>query len=331
MIPLLFLTVGLEFWQLLTLIFLGALLDMPGITARRSIYPDLAQLGGYQLERANAAYQMVNRMALLLGPPLAGFLIALIGPSNVLWFTGVTFAMSSLVVAGGVSSHLHFSQKADDAPPTRYAREVLEGFRFIWDDRTIFWMIMVLSVGSLLAEPLYTVVLPVYAREVFGSAVSLGIVFAGLAAGALAGNLFYAYRGYRLPRRTLFIGGFAARAALFWMITTQPSVVVLTVIMFLSGIVLEPVNPIQMTIMQERVPSTMRGRVFAASSAVAIGTMPIGMIGYGYLIEWVGLQTTLVVLASVNLALPMAMLAIPALREMEKPVESGPAVSEPVA
>src|SRR3712207_6639057 len=41
LIPLIHLTVGLEFWQLLVLVFLGGLLDTPGGTARESMLPDL--------------------------------------------------------------------------------------------------------------------------------------------------------------------------------------------------------------------------------------------------------------------------------------------------
>jgi MFS family permease len=327
LIPLLHLTVGIEFWQLLVLIFLGAVLDMPGITARRSIYPDLAQMAGYRLERANASYQLVNRMAQLLGPPLAGVLIVSIGASNVLWVTGMTFAVSSLLVAVGIPKNVALEDAEVDSEPKRYVREVVEGFQFIWTERTLFWMIVLMSVGSLIAEPLYSVILPVYAREVFGTAVGLGIAFSGLALGSIAGNLLYAWRGYRLSRRLLVIGGFAGRAVTFWFIVTQPSILALAALLFLSGVMLEPANPIYQTILQERVPSRMRGRVFAAAAAIGMGTMPIGMIAYGFVLDWVGLQTTLIILAAVNLLLPVLMLLTAPLRHMES-AASVQAVSE---
>src|SRR5512134_1376280 len=40
-IPLLHSTVGIELWQLMALVFLGALLDAPGTTARQALFPDL--------------------------------------------------------------------------------------------------------------------------------------------------------------------------------------------------------------------------------------------------------------------------------------------------
>ena len=101
-IPLLYLTAGLEYWQLLVLIFLGAVLDMPGAAARRSLLPELATIAGMRLERANVSYQLTNRTAMLFGPPVAGVLVGLIGASNVLWFNGATFALSSIAIVLGV-------------------------------------------------------------------------------------------------------------------------------------------------------------------------------------------------------------------------------------
>ena len=46
LIPVLYLTRGLEFWQLLLLVFIGAFFDSPGISARQALLPELAQMAG---------------------------------------------------------------------------------------------------------------------------------------------------------------------------------------------------------------------------------------------------------------------------------------------
>ena len=43
LIPILYITIGLEFWQLIILVLLGALLDAPGGTARAALLPELAE------------------------------------------------------------------------------------------------------------------------------------------------------------------------------------------------------------------------------------------------------------------------------------------------
>src|SRR5690348_7670947 len=85
LIPLLYFTIGLEFWQLLTLVFLGALLDTPGTTARDSMLPELCEQAGMAIDRAASITHVIERSARLVGAPLAGLLIGFIGTANVLW------------------------------------------------------------------------------------------------------------------------------------------------------------------------------------------------------------------------------------------------------
>src|SRR3712207_2222407 len=106
LIPLLYLTAFLAFWQLLVLVFLGTLLDTPGRPARRALVPELARLALMPLERANSAYEVIPRLSFLVGPPLAGVLIAAIGASNVLWVDAATFAVSAALIAWFVPSGL---------------------------------------------------------------------------------------------------------------------------------------------------------------------------------------------------------------------------------
>ena len=58
-------TVGIEFWQLVVLVFLGGLLDAPGTTARASLLPDVAADAGWSLERASGAAAVVERSSRL--------------------------------------------------------------------------------------------------------------------------------------------------------------------------------------------------------------------------------------------------------------------------
>lgn len=135
LVPVLHLTVGLAFWQLIVLVFLSALLDAPGSTARRSLVPELAELGDLPLERANASFEAINRAALLVGPPAAGVLIAALGASSVLFIDAATFGLSAALTRIGIPS---FSFMAADQPGLEqagtargYMADVLDGFRYI--------------------------------------------------------------------------------------------------------------------------------------------------------------------------------------------------------
>ena len=78
-IPILYHTVGLPFAALLALVFARALLDAPGQTAREAMLPDLLEQAGMTLERGTSLFDGVSRGANMLGAPLAGVLIAVLG------------------------------------------------------------------------------------------------------------------------------------------------------------------------------------------------------------------------------------------------------------
>lgn len=311
LIPLLHLTRGLEFWQLLVLVFLGAILDSPGSTARVSLFPDLARMAGMQLERANSILAVSRRMSSLFAAPLGGLLIVVIGTSNVLWINAASFLISAALIAAAVPT-----KETVKTERGSYVGDLLEGLRFVRNDRLILWLLVVFSTGGLIAEPLYTVVFPVYAREVYGSALDLGLMMSALAGGSIVGGVLYGLIGYRLPRRLTFVLGFSVRAASFWVLIAMPSLWVVVLAVVVNAIMLEPSNPMMMTIFQERVPEGMRGRVFGTMTSLGIAAMPLGMVGYGFLMSAIGLQQTLWVLAAINVTLPALILLAPAFRDM---------------
>ncbi len=57
-----------------------------------------------RIERANSAFQGIQHASFLLGPPLAGVLIAVFTPSNVLWIDAATFVISAALVSALVPS-----------------------------------------------------------------------------------------------------------------------------------------------------------------------------------------------------------------------------------
>lgn len=327
LIPLLQMTTGLAFWQLLALVFLGALLDTPGRTARQSLVPSLAPLGGFRLERINAVIGMVGRLALLFTPPAAGVLIAFLGTTNVLWIDAATFVISAGIVAVAVPGRASMATAPapEDVPePAGYLEDIRTGLRFIGRERLIFWLVVSACLGNLIAEPMYGLILPVYADQVFGDPVALGIMYSALAAGSLVGNVLFLALATRLPRRATILTGFSVRALTYWVLVPMPSLPVVAGSIVLNASFLEPANPIIRTIYQERVPEQLRGRVFGTMYSLTNGARSLGIILYGFLLESLGLATTLVILAIANLAVPAIMFLIPVFRRLDDPPESAP-------
>src|SRR5918994_6774284 len=94
-IPLIHTTVGIELWQLMSLVFLGALLDAPGTTARSALFPDVVELAAVRMERAAGIRGGIQRGSVLVGGPIGGVLVATLGATNALWLNAASFLFSA--------------------------------------------------------------------------------------------------------------------------------------------------------------------------------------------------------------------------------------------
>jgi len=325
LIPLLYATIGLEFWHLLVLVFLGGILDTPGTTARAAMLPDLAALAGMRLERVNAIEQTVSRGSYMLGAPLAGVVIAIIGTSAALWVNAASFIVSAAIVAMFIPASAVAARVLSDSDDTevgsvlsRYVADFREGFAFIRNDSLTMAIVVAVATTNFL-DAMITLVYPIYAEEVFGSAVGLGILMAAFGIGAVGSTLVFAAIGHRFPRRETFIGCFVISAVLLFPLALTPPLFICAAAMVVRGLGAGPLNPILMTISQERIPAELRGRVFGVLTSLSWIAIPAGRLGSGFLIEWIGLIPTLVTVATAYVAATLAMYLMPALKQMNVP------------
>ena len=315
LIPLLYHTFGLAFWQLLVLVFLGNLFDAPGTTAREALIPDLADLAAMPLERASAAIQAVERGSRLVGAPLAGLLIAFIDPSNVLWIDAATFFISAALVAAAVP---RASAKDQPAKSTTYLDELLDGLRFIWRDRLILAIVVTVTILNFLDVPASSVIFPVYVKQQFGVALDLGLMLAAGGGGALLSAIVFGAIGHQLPRRMTFTLMFVIVGLRYWVLATFPSLPVILITMVIAGIASGPLNPIISTVAYERILADMRGRVLGTITTGAYLAIPLGMLLAGFALEQIGVQWVLVVMGACYLATTLSLLVNPAIREMDR-------------
>jgi len=295
LVPLLDSTVGLSFPSLLGLVFLSGLLDTPGQTARIALLPEAAQQAGMPLERAVGVLEATERGARMLGAPLAGLGVALIGPLSVLALDAVTFAVSALLVVRLVPKNLGARTPVDATSAQGYWAELGDGFRFVVREPLLRAIVLLVLLTNLLDAAKTSVLLPVYAERELGGGAAFGLLVGVMAGGALAGNLGFSAGGHRLPRRPLFVVAFALAGG-------PPSLALaaglplpwLVAVTALSGFCAGAINPIIGVVKLERVPPGMRARVYGLIGAGAWAAMPLGSLLAGFAVEHVGLRPTLV-------------------------------------
>lgn len=312
-IPLLDSTTGLRFWELLVLVFLGAVIDAPGTTARQAIFPDLIELGGVSLERANGINSMVQGVTVLIIPPLAGIGIAWLDASTVLWIDGVSFFVSAALYWAVVPSFRHHHETGEP-----YWDQVMSGLRFLRGAPALFTITVISAAINLLTAPLYGIMLAVLAKEAYGSSKALGWMLGAQGGGALASLLLYSARGAHWPRRRTVLIGFLLFSLPTMMVAMVHHLWLAVAAMAITGLGLGPINPVVYTILQERTPPAMRGRVFGGVTATALVASPLGMLIAGSVVQHFGTRPVIFAIG-VLLALCASPIAfLPALREMER-------------
>lgn len=328
-IPVLAATVGLPFWALLLLVFVSGLFDTPGDSARASLVPDLARLGAVPITRAAGAQSAIERSARLLGAAVAGGLVVLVGPLGALFIDAGTFALSALIVtlfvprpgragaaprpsgstAGGEAgatsgtsgtsgtrgSGAGAGDGAGSRHPESYRAGLAAGFRFLWGNRLIRAVVLLVTLTNAIDVAGMTVLKPVYATTVLGDPATLGALIACFAGGALVGSVVFAGIGHRLAGRGLFVACFAVAGVLpYASMALMIPFLALLAVMIVSGFAAGAINPMISTVMYGTIPEAMRARVFGATSAGVAATMPLGALVAGLAVEAFGLQATLV-------------------------------------
>ena len=311
-IPLLAATVGIDIWQLMILVFAGALLDAPGATARAALFPDVVALAGVPMERASGLRSGIQQGAQLIGAPLGGVLVAAVGATAALWIDAASFLVSAALVLLLVPRPRHEAQ----APRGRFFAELSEGLRFIWSRRLVRAIVLMVLLSNLIEAP-GSVVLAVFARDEYGSAADFGLLVGALGGAALAGALGYSLVGHRLPRRKTFLVCFAGVPIGYLALAAQPTLPVAIAALVLAGFAAGPINPLLFTVQTEIVPAELRGRVFGAIRAGAWAAIPLGILLGGLLVSAIGAPATFLVMGVLLATVVGYGFLDPAFREMD--------------
>ncbi len=321
-VPLLHLTLGLPFWALLTLVVATGLLDTPGQAARHALLPELADEADLPLERATGWVDAAERAARLIGAPIAGALVSLLGAPLVLVVDAVTFVAAAVLIAAAVPRTRRVAGDGAAAAlggVRGYVRELRVGLAFVRGDRLLLAVIAVVALTNAFDAAHSSVVLPVYATQRLGGGIDLGLLVGAFGGGAVAGAFAFGAVGSRWSRRWVFTVAFLlAGAPRFVLLALDPGLAVLLAGAALSGLAAGAINPILGAVQLERVPAGTRARVAGVVGAGAWAGMPIGILGAGLWLENGSLTTLLTALAISYLLITLTPAILPIRQELDR-------------
>jgi MFS family permease len=263
-----------------------------------------------QLPIAVAQNQARDQGAELVGAPLGGLLF---GVNRLLpfLFDAVSYAISFVALLF-VRSALQ-----EERPPreTSVREEIVEGFRLTWRQPFIRAIVVLIGGSNFVFNALFLVLI-VRAKDLGASAAWVGAMFAFLGAGAILGALVAPAVARRVPARLVIIGALWLWAVYPLVLITLPNAVALGLVAGLVSITGPIVNVVLSAYRYALVPDRLLGRVGSVILLVAWGTIPLGAITAGLLLQEFGAVTSMVVLAGLSFIVALGATLTPTVRKV---------------
>jgi MFS family permease len=292
-------------WHLLVLAFMLGLSYAFEIPARQAL---LGEIAGKDMPNALALNSSIVNGARIVGPALAGWLVAAVGE-------GWCFALNALSFLGTLRAL--WVMDVPDRPPAAASggSHLGAGLVYAWRTPMVRALLALVAASSIFGMA-YLALLPVFAAEVLGGGARLfGVLQACTGAGALAGALaLLARSGVKGLGRRVALGASALGLGLaVFSLSRVPLVSGAALAVVGVGYITQMAGA--MTILQSLTPESMRGRVMGLFSTLFVGLSPFGALAGGFLAQRFGAPRTLFAGSLVVLAASLAFhAALPRLR-----------------
>ncbi|WP_161569733.1 MFS transporter [Veronia nyctiphanis] len=298
LIPLLFSVELLDTTILTLLVVLSKAIDVPGETAKQVLLPQIIKRDKLPQEKANGITAMTDNLADLLGPAIAGILIATIGALYVLVIDAATFALAVGLIYFGLRCHT----KTDAAIKAKNAKSSFKQSWVYLRQHKGVWRLAVYSMLiNIVACALLQLTLQVISQQYSINEAWLGFWFSAFAVGTSLTSIAYTFIGHRLSHLRLLqltpIGQVFGLSVIFGAVlfserltATLPFLaeiwpVLIALGMFVYGVNLGVGSVIDNTLLQKWVPEPIQGTVFSIYTSLRWAGVPLGTMMAGYFLQ----------------------------------------------
>ena len=281
LLGILVLTDLVQLWMIYVLAFALGGVSVIEVPTRQSFVIEM--VGEDQLSNAVGLNSTVFTSARVIGPAIAGLLIAGVGIAWCFLINAVSFAAVIVSMTKMNPAQLHRG-----APVERAKGQLREGLRYVWNTPILRTSLLMMAIIGTIAFN-FRILLPVMAeREFGGGAGTYGALSAVMGAGTVLGALFVASR--KEPTRKTLIYSAIAYGVMIVLAGLAPTLsleMIALVPMGAAGIAfIATAN----STLQLNAKESMRGRVMGLYSVVFLGSTPIGSPIVGWIGETFGVR-----------------------------------------
>ena len=286
------------------------------VPARQSFVIDMVA-GSDDLPNAIALNSSVFNLARLVGPSLAGPLIALLGEGNVFLLNGLSYlAVIAALLAIRVPARPHRVE-----PWAELRAHLRDGLAYVTSAAPIRAVLLLLAAVSLFGTP-NTVLLPIFAGDVLhGDAHTYGLLVGAIGVGALVGALYMASRRSVLGLGRLIVVALSLFSGSLIALSLSRSQWLAAPVLAVTGFGMMVHMASANTIVQTLVDPAMRGRVMSFYTVAFMGAAPLGSLLLGWSASRIGAPWTTGLSSLVCLAATAAFARkLPDLRAQVRPI-----------
>jgi len=309
------LTNAIQVWEILCLSgFIGLVnaFDMPG---RQAFVVHMVERSE-DLGNAIALNSFLVNGARLIGPSLAGLIIAAVGE-------GTCFLLNALSYIAVIMSLLLMVVTPREISPHKssFVRGLHEGFAYAFGFAPIRTVLILLSISSLMGMS-YTTIMPLFAAEILGGGPrTLGFLLGATGMGAVVGALYLASRPTVIGLGRLIYCGAGIFGLALLAVSASKTLWLALPLMFLLGLGMMLQIASSNTILQTIVDDDKRGRVMSIYAMAFLGVTPFGSLMAGSIAHALGSPSTLLIGGiSVFVGAVLFALRLPSLRPLIRPI-----------
>lgn len=268
-----------QVWELYALSFLFGVVGAMFYPAFDSLTPAL--LPSEQLGAGNALLQGSAQLAGLLGPVLAGAIIAAAGTASgngsAFAFDGVSFLVAALAVSlmRGGRARISGDPSNSETGGSGLLTDIKEGIGFLWKHPALRALLFFSLGANLAISGPVEIGLAIIAHNRFASAAAFGIMLAAFGLGALAGTILAGSVGEFHHRGRLLIGLGALFSVGMVLIAFASHVLIAGAVLLVLGMANGFIGITIMTWLQQQTPAAMMGRVMSLVAFSSFGLLPL--------------------------------------------------------
>lgn len=279
------------------------------VTTEQAFIGDIAGTGN--IKKAVALNNTINQLTRLVGPAIAGWLIASIGLAPAFWLNAISILVSIFAIF-----LIHSSLKTNEEKGNGLS-QFIEGLKYFRDQKLLRLIVLFGAIQAFFGMSIVQL-LPAFSSLVLkGNARTLGQLIGAAGAGALVGLVIVLPFVQKIKRPCIAIGGAVIWAGCWYILFSLCSSLPLAMLcQFMASLGASNVLTLSLGLAQELTPIHLRARILSTFMMIIFGLQPFASWLVGISADRFGIHTVMLVNGSFMIVLTGLLLALPGLNKL---------------